>query len=244
MTGAEALIRVKGGGGHANAEDIMSVSATAGLSDQLTQALFDALETQGKALFAALPDLEKISINFSPLELRSAKPVICLENIIRNGAFKPHQLQVEITEQSVLERGSDQALRAIDRIAELNVPIVMDDFGTGYSSLTHLKMLPISGIKIDKSFVRELNNDPKDAAIVRSLLGLCKGMGLKVTAEGIETFAQYETLRHLGCDLAQGHLFFAAGSVEDLDERINRGANPALDWIARPQAQKNAGTNR
>ena len=199
-----------------SAEDLVQVSSVVGLSDELSAVLFRSLETQGPKLFETLPELEKISINLTPLELRSMKPVSRLKGIFKRGRLRPEQIQVEITEQSVLERGADQARKAIDHLAEMGISIVMDDFGTGYSSLTHLKTLPISGVKIDKSFVHELVLDARDAAIVRSLVGMCKGLGLTVTAEGVEQYAQFETLRRLGVDYVQGHLFFKADSVEQL----------------------------
>ncbi len=228
---AEALVRLMGSEEtSSNAEEIMQVSSAVGLSEELSRVLFQSLEEQGQEMFQTLPDLEKISINLSPLELRSATPVKHLEDIFRRGTFTPDQLQIEITEQSVLERGADQARDAIDRLSAMGLSIIMDDFGTGYSSLTHLKLLPIDGIKIDKSFVRELNNDLRDAAIVRSLVGMCKGLGLKVTAEGVEDFAQFETLRRLGCDYVQGYLFFKALAVEELARLVKEGPHETFDW--------------
>lgn len=221
ITGAEALMRVESKEQlSANAEDLVQTATRVGLADELSLALFKSLEEQGPALFAALPDLQKISINLSPMELRSMKPVERLQEIFKRGYLSPEQVQIEITEQSILERGADQARKAIDQLSLMGLSIVMDDFGTGYSSLTHLKTLPISGVKIDKSFVSELVKDVRDAAIVRSLVGMCKGLGLKVTAEGVEEFAQYESLRRLGCDYVQGYLFFKAASVETLGEEL------------------------
>ncbi|MGV6802443.1 MAG: putative bifunctional diguanylate cyclase/phosphodiesterase [bacterium] len=214
VTGAEALMRVlTNSSTQATAEDYVKVSAAVGLSDELTTALLETLNEDGPALFEALPDLEKISINLSPIDLRSKRPLEKLRQIFQEGKLSPQQIQIEITEQSVLERGSDQAQKTIQDIADLGVSIVMDDFGTGYSSLTHLKMLPISGIKIDKSFIGELNNDARDAAIVRSIIGMCRGLGLTVTAEGVEKFGQFETLRRLGCDHVQGFLFYQADTI-------------------------------
>jgi EAL domain-containing protein (putative c-di-GMP-specific phosphodiesterase class I) len=85
----------------------------------------------------------------------------------------------------------------------------LDDFGTGYASLSHLKQFPVDAIKIDRSFIRDLEDDPDDAAIVRALIGLGKSLGIKIVAEGIETEHQAAYLRTLGCDFGQGFLFGA-----------------------------------
>ncbi len=205
---------------HSTTEELLAVAETVGLMDELGEHLFDSLEAQGQKLFACVPSMKRISLNLSPAQLRAQTPIDQVESLLTRKIFTPDQLQIEITEQSVLERGSDKALNAIQRAFDLGISIVMDDFGTGYSSLTHLKMLPINGVKIDKSFVRELNSDMRDAAIVRSLVGMCKGLGLTVTAEGVENHAQLETLRRLGCDLVQGYLFFQARRVDELQYAI------------------------
>ncbi len=223
VTGAEALMRVEGSTPcSATAEELIDAAETVGAMDALGAQLFASLEERGRELFRRVPSLRKLSLNLSPAELRSQTPVGRIKDLLDRKAFRPDQLQVEITEQSVLERGSDKAMQAIEQVFEMGVSIVMDDFGTGYSSLTHLKMLPISGVKIDKSFVQELNSDMRDAAIVRSLVGMCKGLGLTVTAEGVEHLAQLETLRRLGCDLVQGHLFYKAAGVDALESRIDQ----------------------
>jgi diguanylate cyclase (GGDEF)-like protein len=221
VTGAEALMRIESSHPiHSSTEELLAVAETVGLMDQLGEQLFASLEEQGQKLFACVPSMQRISLNLSPAQLRAQTPIDQVESLLTRKIFTPEQLQIEITEQSVLERGSDKALNAIQRAFDLGISIVMDDFGTGYSSLTHLKMLPINGVKIDKSFVRELNSDMRDAAIVRSLVGMCKGLGLTVTAEGVENHAQLETLRRLGCDLVQGYLFFQARRVDELQYAI------------------------
>lgn len=230
ITGVEALMRVdKSEGIEATAEDFVQVAASVGLSDEISEALTGALAVQGPELFRKLPELTRISINLSPIDLRSPKCVSRMKRVFHESSLTPQQVQIEITEQSVLERGADQARKAINQLADMGCPIVMDDFGTGYSSMTHLKTLPISGIKIDKSFVSELNNDTRDAAIVRSIIGMCRGLGLSVTAEGVEHMGQFETLRRLGCDYVQGYLFSQARSIDELVQvRAEQGQGPSL----------------
>ncbi len=101
----------------------------------------------------------------------------------------------------------DQAISKMNEFNEMGVELAIDDFGTGYSSLEYLKKFPISKLKIDQSFVRELGTDPDDTAIVNSVISLAKNMNLEVIAEGVETVEQLDLLKHQGCDQGQGYLF-------------------------------------
>ena len=100
-----------------------------------------------------------------------------------------------------------RAVRTLNAIRSLGVRFTIDDFGTGYSSLTHLKRLPVAGIKIDKSFVLNMQTEKDDAVIVRSIIDLGHNLGLKVIAEGVETKQAKEMLAEFGCDEAQGYFF-------------------------------------
>ena len=101
----------------------------------------------------------------------------------------------------------DAASAVLDALSEVGVRIAIDDFGTGYSSLAYLKRFPIETLKIDRSFISGVVNDQHDAAIVRGVVALAKGLGLNVTAEGIETVAQQQRLVEVGCEFGQGYLF-------------------------------------
>jgi len=97
-----------------------------------------------------------------------------------------------------------RATATLNRLDELGVSLSLDDFGTGYSSLGHLRGLPVQEVKIDKSFVQRMEDDPRDLAIVRSVIDLAAGLGMQVVAEGVETEGAWLRLRELGCDSAQG----------------------------------------
>jgi len=115
--------------------------------------------------------------------------------------------QIEITETVFLGRGADYVERALKVLSAGGVKIALDDFGTGYASLSHLKQFPVDIIKIDRSFVRDLEDDPDDAAIIDAVIQLGRSLGIAVVAEGIETVSQHELLCAGGCDYGQGYLY-------------------------------------
>jgi EAL domain-containing protein (putative c-di-GMP-specific phosphodiesterase class I) len=113
---------------------------------------------------------------------------------------------LEITE-GVFLNDTEQTMAALNEIKATGVHFAMDDFGTGYSSLSYIRKFQFNKIKIDQSFVRGMGDDPESLAIVRAVVNLCHDLGMGTTAEGVETPLQAETLRVLGCGLAQGYLF-------------------------------------
>jgi diguanylate cyclase (GGDEF)-like protein/PAS domain S-box-containing protein len=118
--------------------------------------------------------------------------------------------QLEVTETVFLGRGAEFVQRALSVLSETGIKIALDDFGTGYASLRHLKEFPVDIVKIDRSFVRDMEDDPNDEAIIRAVVNLGKNLGIKVVAEGIERMSQAEGLIELGCELGQGFLFSEA----------------------------------
>jgi EAL domain-containing protein (putative c-di-GMP-specific phosphodiesterase class I) len=126
-----------------------------------------------------------------------------VEKALKDTGLAPERLELEITE-TVLMRDSDANLVTLRRLRDLGVHIALDDFGTGFSSLGYLQRFPFSKIKIDRSFISGLPNREESQVIVRSVMGLGKSLGLKVTAEGVETAAQLDWIR-AGCDEAQGY---------------------------------------
>jgi diguanylate cyclase (GGDEF)-like protein/PAS domain S-box-containing protein len=160
-----------------------------------------------------------VAINVSGAELlRSGYAERVLDALAR-AAVPACVLEIEVTEGVLFGRGADRAAAAIGRLRDAGVRIVLDDFGTGYASLTHVKSLPISGIKIDKSFVGDMLKDDSDASIVRAVIGLAEALSIDLVAEGVETEAQAEFLRANGCKVAQGYLFgraLPANEISDL----------------------------
>ena len=158
--------------------------------------------------------LVPISMNVSATQLRRSNFPKLLSKSTGAHGFEPSLLQIELTESALFDRregrSSTRGQDAISSLRELGVHIAIDDFGTGFSSLAHLKRWRVDSLKIDRSFVRDLLNDPSDLAIVGAITAMARHLDVPVTAEGIEGWQQLAKLRELGCQLAQGHLFSRA----------------------------------
>ena len=147
-----------------------------------------------------------MAVNLSARQLRQADFVSSVKAVLADTGANPSLLKLELTESLLLHDVEDTILK-MDQLAELGIRFSLDDFGTGYSSLSYLKRLPLSVLKIDQSFVRDLLTDPNDAAIARTILQLAESLDLKVVAEGVETEGQMQLLQVMGCEAFQGYLF-------------------------------------
>jgi diguanylate cyclase (GGDEF)-like protein/PAS domain S-box-containing protein len=154
-----------------------------------------------------------VSVNLSPRMFQHPNLVSEVARILAETGLDPHSLKLEITEGIMIQDG-DAATETLRRLNALGVQLAIDDFGTGYSSLTYLQRLPIDVIKIDRSFVARLDQDPESLEIVRLIIGFAKTLGFAVVGEGIETDAQRLALRDLGADTGQGYLFDKPLSAE------------------------------
>ena len=147
-----------------------------------------------------------MAVNISALQFRKAGFVEMVERILGETGADPGGLELEITE-SALMQPSDELFERLHRLRALGLTLALDDFGTGYSSLAYLKRLPISRLKLDRSFVMDIPHDPEDVAIATATLSMAADLGLEVVAEGVETPAQVEFLVGKGCQVLQGFLF-------------------------------------
>jgi EAL domain-containing protein (putative c-di-GMP-specific phosphodiesterase class I) len=145
-----------------------------------------------------------IAVNLSPRQFLDPNLVGKISSVLRRTKLEPCALELEITESSVMDR-SEASLRVLEQLRAIGVRMVLDDFGTGYSSLAYLRHLPLDTIKIDRSFVTDLDVQDPNVGIVRAVVSLAHGLGVSVVAEGIETAEQARRLRELGCDLGQGY---------------------------------------
>ncbi len=166
----------------------------------------------------------RVALNLSPAEFSQSGIVDNLLRTLDRLRVPAPSIEVEVTETVLLGRNSDNVSSALAQFRQHGIQIALDDFGTGYASLTHLKQFPVDHIKIDRSFVRDLEQDSDDEAIIAAVISLGKSLQLQVTAEGVETHGQARRLRELGCDHAQGFLYakpMAASQVPDLVSRWN-----------------------
>lgn len=147
-----------------------------------------------------------IAINLSAQSLRERDLPGRLRDLLDTWGLMPEHLILEITE-SVLMDDPERSMEIVTALHDLGIAISIDDFGTGYSSLAYLKRLPAREIKIDRSFVSDMDDNPDDIVIVRSTVELAHNLGLRVVAEGIETIGVWERLKEMGCDIGQGYLF-------------------------------------
>ncbi|WP_435104157.1 EAL domain-containing protein [Arhodomonas sp. AD133] len=157
----------------------------------------------------------RIAVNVSPAHLQQGDLVADLRAATDEAGIAPHHLIVEVTE-SLLMQAPGGVLDALEALRAMDVDIAVDDFGTGYSSLAYLKRLPISILKLDKSFTQDLPDDADSAAIARAIMAMAEGLGLRIVAEGIETEAQLGFLRRHGCRFGQGFLFSRPVAAEAL----------------------------
>ncbi|HZF42696.1 MAG TPA: EAL domain-containing protein [Sphingomonadaceae bacterium] len=155
----------------------------------------------------------KISVNLSPVQFRSGKLVETVVSALAYSGLPACRLELELTEGALIEDG-DLVLNALSQLRMLGVHIALDDFGTGYSSLSYLQKFPFDKVKIDQSFIRGLDGHPDMRAIVRAIISLASILGMKTTAEGVETQAELECVRAEGCSEVQGYLTGRPQSAE------------------------------
>ena len=149
----------------------------------------------------------RVSINAAPAEFLRGDYAERLLGVLAEHGVDPSKVEVEVTEHALMKQGPEYVAAALATLKAAGVQVSLDDFGTGYSSLSHLRDFPVDLVKIDKSFVQQMNEDSEIASIVAAVVNLARSIEIEVVAEGVETPAQLELLRAMGCQLAQGHLF-------------------------------------
>ncbi|MEP7054163.1 MAG: EAL domain-containing protein [Actinomycetota bacterium] len=219
IIGAEALLRWEHTlRGLIFPDEFIPMAEQSGLIQSITVAVLDTSLKQAAQWRRDGLDLE-IAVNVSVRDLHDDHFPEHVAAALTKHGIEPGQLALEITE-SVVMADAERVIRTLEALDLLGVRLSLDDFGAGYSSLTYLKRLPVSEIKIDKSFVMRMDTDDDDARIVRSTIDLAQGMGMRVVAEGVETAQTWNRLTMLGCDIAQGYYLSRALAADEFCEFV------------------------
>jgi diguanylate cyclase (GGDEF)-like protein len=180
---------------------------------------------QARAWQEAGVEAAAVAVNVAARQFWDGRFVETVRKILRDTGLDPARLELEITESSIL-RDINDVIEQMCELRQIGVSISIDDFGTGYSSLSALRHLPVDKLKIDRSFVSEIETVPNAAAIVLAVIAFAKGLGLKVTAEGVETAGQATFLLRQGCDEIQGYLLARPLTAKQVQEVISRPFKP------------------
>lgn len=164
----------------------------------------------------------KVSINFSAQDLCNPRLIENIDDTLTETGLTGETITLEVTERMLVD-DTEQTMDVLAELASRNIEISIDDFGTGYSSLNYLHRLPVKALKIDGSFVGQMQADSRNYQVVSTIVALSKQLELTVVAEGIETPEQFQQLQQLGCQLGQGHLFSEPLSVDDIEVQFFRG---------------------
>ena len=205
--GFEALARWKFSGEQISPSEFIPISEEFGLSHEID------MQVLNKSLLRVrhLKDLGhmpgKVAVNIGTVLLRDESFPMRVANLLGDTGLLPRDLEIEVTEGVMIERGHERIRSNLAALRELGVSIALDDFGTGYASLSHLKDFRVDKLKIDQSFIRDIATDRSDETIVKTIINLARSLEIKVVAEGIETNLQKQFLSNHGCHTGQGYLF-------------------------------------
>jgi diguanylate cyclase (GGDEF)-like protein len=177
----------------------------------------------------------RVAVNVSPMQFRQSNFLHVVSEALSSNSLDPSSLEIELTEATLMSN-AEKSVSMLERLSQLGVVVSIDDFGTGYSSMSYLQRFPIDKLKIDRSFIRDLNSNPDDASIVRAIISLAHGLRLKVVAEGVESAGQLELLKRMGCDQYQGFLRSPAVPASEVEALLTENqalvramAHPGMD---------------
>ncbi len=167
-------------------------------------------------------EIQRVSINIAIRQLEHDGLIKYIKNSLKRSGCKPEWVEVEVIERYVM-KDAVKSIKVLNRLREMGISVAIDDFGTGYSSLSYLKNLPITKLKIDRAFIKNLENSFEDRAIVKTIIALGDGLHIQILAEGVETKEQKIFLKDEGCHVIQGYLFSKPVPHEQLDEYLKKG---------------------
>ena len=231
MVGAEALMRWQRGGKLVPPIEFIPLAEDTGLIVPLSEWALRQAAQQGRLWQEAWGFAESIAVNLPSRLFERSDLVEHIHQCVTHFGVPHRVIQLEITEDNLM-KDLQNVIPSLHRLNEIGVEISIDDFGTGYSSLAYLTTLPISELKIDRSFVRDLGITPQSSAVVTAIIALARSLGLRVIAEGVETLRQMEVLHRLGCGVMQGFLFSRAVPPGDLQRWLEQTVLPRkAPWI-------------
>jgi predicted signal transduction protein with EAL and GGDEF domain len=241
LSGFEALVRLNHPvHGFVSPQEFIPVAEATGLISKIGGwALAEACRTA-----STWPQHLTIAVNVSPEQFLDGTLMTDIHNALELSSFPAYRLEVEITESTMMS-DADVVLSQLDALREMGCAIVLDDFGTGYSSLSYLWKFPFSKLKFDRSFVEAMEQKPKVRGMLTSMMSLSRNLGLKVTAEGIETPSQAAMIQDMQCDYIQGYLTGRPAPAQDLAAIVMAGfakqivaCAPALPEFVSPGLQR------
>ncbi|HSM44766.1 MAG TPA: EAL domain-containing protein, partial [Acidimicrobiia bacterium] len=217
ITGAESLLRWEHASyGMVQPKILIPLAEQSGLINEIGQwSIEQACQERRRWLNHGHHGEIGISVNISVHQLMAPDFARSMAKVLNDTNTEPRAMTLEVTE-SVLVADEERALSVIKGLKHLGLMVALDDFGTGQSSLSHLKQFPVDMVKIDQSFIADVQNNAASWLIVNAVVDLAHGLGMTVVAEGVETFQQHDQVLALDCDLSQGFYFSQPRSTEDL----------------------------
>ena len=236
MLGVEALMRWQHGGSLLAPADFLPLAEETGLIVPMSEWALRQAAQQAKAWQRSMGFDGSIAVNLPSRMFERGDLVECIHSAVTSQGVPHRAISLEIIEDNLM-KDLHKVIPALHRLNEIGVEIAIDDFGTGYSSLSYLTSLPITELKIDRSFVHGLSSTPQSVAVVTAIIALARSLGLRVVAEGVETIRQMEVLHGLGCVVFQGFAFSRAVQPEEIERWITDVVIPGkADWIVRARA--------
>lgn len=240
MVGAEALMRWQRGNVLVPPADFIPLAEETGLIVPLSEWALKEAARQAKLWSLQFGFSDSIAVNLPSRLFERTDLVEHIHQCVSAYGVPHRSIQLEITENNLM-KDLQNVIPSLHRLNEVGVEISIDDFGTGYSSLAYLTTLPISEVKIDRTFVRDLGITPQSSAVVTAIIALARALGLRVIAEGVETLRQMEVLHRLGCSLMQGFLFSKPLPPDELERWIAQTVLPRkAPWITQADGSADA----
>ena len=222
IVGLEALVRWRHKTlGIISPEVFIPIAESTGLIVSIGEWVLSEACQQMKMLLDLGYDLSRMAVNLSTAQFHRSELVCMIKNALNGAQLNASYLELELTETAVMHN-AENSISMLYQIREEGMSLSVDDFGTGYSSLSYLKRFPLDELKIDQSFVKDIESDVDDAAITLAIIAMAHSLKLKVIAEGVETHAQLQILKNHGCDEGQGYLFSYPLLADELEAVLKR----------------------